>query len=171
MSYVMLVPSSARAMPVLGHRPHWLGPRAAEWLPSLPHSCFVTVDMPSHQWLYLTLIIATRLHPNPHPDPHPVPDQAVDFSSLTLDLLQMCLMSWTLGWPQLPPVSMLCSLAQGLCYQAEILALQSSQSLLCPDNQALVTLSGFILNGDNGLPTLVLSWENLRAKLSCITLL
>lgn len=30
-----------------------------------------------------------------------------------------------------------------------------SQSLLCPDNQALVTLSGFILNGDSGSQSLV----------------
>lgn len=69
MSYGMLVSSSAIAAPVLGHRCHWLGLWAADWLLDCPGTCFVTVDLTSHQQLCLTLVMATR--PNPDPDPNP----------------------------------------------------------------------------------------------------
>lgn len=77
MSYGVLVSSSATAVPVLGHRPHWLGLWAADWLLAWPGTCFVTVDLPGHQHLCLTLVIATR----PDPDSDPDPDQGIHFIS------------------------------------------------------------------------------------------
>lgn len=165
--------SPATAMPVATDPTGW-DPELQNDFLAWPHSCCVTVNVPSHQWLYLTLIMATRSHPDSDPHPHSVPDQASDFSSLTLDLPQICLMSWTPGdhschlWACPAP-------SLGLCYQGEILALTEQpvlampwQSSPChfvwvhPEWWQWFTISGILY---------ILSWENFMANLSCTTLL
>lgn len=111
MSYVMLVLSHSHTC---GHRPHWLGPRAAEWLPGLTSVLLchcqraqssVTISDPDygHQtssWFWSSSSFC------------PWPGKW--FFQLDLGPASDMFHELDSWWPQLPPVSMLCSLTRAV---------------------------------------------------------
>lgn len=96
---------------VLGHSPTgWHSELQTDFLPC-PGTSFVTVNLPGHQRLCLTLIMATRPDPHPH---HDSSHQGVNFPAWPVaSSPRTCLTSWALGWPRLPPRAMPRSLTQG----------------------------------------------------------